>query len=263
MDDNCKGYEERWNFPHCLGALDGKHVTIKPPAGSGSFYFNYKGTHSIILMALVNANYEFIYADVGTNGRAPDAGVWDQSDLRNVVDSGSLGIPPATKLPNSNKVLPYVFVGDDAFPLKTSMMKPYSHRTLDHEERIFSYRLSRTRRTVENAFGILSNRFRVFLAPINLAPQKVEKVILACLVMHNILRRLQPEYTAPGSVDVENLEEGIVIPGAWQTQERMLQLQPLHPRNVPKDAKEVRKQFKEYFNNEGAVPWQENAIQGN
>ncbi|CAB3262493.1 unnamed protein product [Arctia plantaginis] len=62
-------FEKRWNFPNCLGAVDGKHIKIKLPPGSGSQFFNYKHFHSQVLMAIANANYELIYFHFGTNGR--------------------------------------------------------------------------------------------------------------------------------------------------------------------------------------------------
>ncbi|KAL1448219.1 hypothetical protein WDU94_000600 [Cyamophila willieti] len=68
-------FEMKWDFPHCLGAIDGKHVDIIPPCGSGSQYYNYKGRHSLVLMAIVNANYQFLLCDFGTNGRISEGGV--------------------------------------------------------------------------------------------------------------------------------------------------------------------------------------------
>lgn len=156
-----ESFYRRWNFPNCLGAIDGMHVQLQQPPNSGSYYFNYKGTHSIVLMAVVNANYEFIYVDVGANGRISDGGVWGNSTLSKLLETNHAKIPESCTLPNSNRKLPYVFVADDAFPLKPYILKPFPHRNQTDEQRIFSYRLSRARRIVENAFGIMSSRYRV------------------------------------------------------------------------------------------------------
>lgn len=80
----------------------------------------------------------------------------------------SLGKP----LPQRNTPVPFVIVGDEAFPLKSYLIKPYPSRNLDHNRRIFNYRLSRGRGIVENVFGILTSRFGVFKQAIPLEPEK-------------------------------------------------------------------------------------------
>ena len=149
-----KKFENKWNFHNCVGAIDGKHVMIQAPPREGSRFFNYKKYHSIVLMAVVNANYEFIMVDVGDYGRLSDGSVFANCHLGYAMNNELLNLPPPERLPGTNKEFPYMFVGDEAFPLKEFMMKPYSLASLGPTERIFNYRLSRAHRIVENAFGI-------------------------------------------------------------------------------------------------------------
>ncbi|VEN58845.1 unnamed protein product [Callosobruchus maculatus] len=160
-------YEEKWNFPHCIGALDGRHICFSAPISSGSFYHNYKGTDSIILLGLVDAQYRFIYVNVGVNGRVSDGGVFGASLLSKKMRDGSLGLPEPQCLPGRITKVPYVIVADEAFPLLTNLLKPFPQCSLSYENRIFNYRLSRARRLVECGFGILANRWRILLKRFN------------------------------------------------------------------------------------------------
>ena len=99
----------RWNFPNAIGVIDGKHITIQKPAGGGSFYYNYKHTHSIVLMAVAGRDYECIYADAGANDRCSDGGIWSHSNLSKQLEENSLGIPGSKKLTNSNSTTHYYF----------------------------------------------------------------------------------------------------------------------------------------------------------
>ena len=255
-------YEERWNFPNCIGSMDGKHIMIKQPRNSGSYFFNYKGNFSIVLLALVDANYRFIYVNVGCNGRISDGGVFRASSLSDALNKDMLRIPAPKSPSDYNTALPYVIVADDAFPLQGNLMKPYPNRGLSKEQRTFNYRLSRARRIVENAFGILANRFRVFLSPIQLSPENVEKVVLGSCALHNFLRSKAPsQYTPSGSLDTEVLEEGRVVDGSWRLEQLELQSIAISGSNNYKhDNKTIRDEFCKYFNTVGRVPWQDKFV---
>ena len=160
--------------------MDYKNIEIKQPKNSGSYYFNYKGRFSIVLLALVDANYKFIYADVGCNGRISDGGVFRNSTLSKAVSTNLLNIPGPRTLDDGETEAPYVIVADYAFPLMEILMKPYLFRGLSKKQRIYNYHLSRARLIAENVFGILANRFRIFLSPILLSPENVEIITLAC-----------------------------------------------------------------------------------
>ena len=158
-----KDFEDRWNFPHCLGAIDGKHINMQAPANSGCLYFNYKKSFSIVLLAVCNGNYQFTMLDIGESGRQSDGGVFAKSNIGICIKNQSLDFPEPEKLRHCDAVLPYVFIGDDAFPMGPNLMKPYPRHNLDDQSKIIAnYRLSRARRIIENSFGILAARFRIF-----------------------------------------------------------------------------------------------------
>ena len=87
------------------------------PPRSGSGYFNYKKTYSLVLMAVCNTDYVFTLVDIGDSERHNNGGGSANSNLGFSIKNGLLNVPPPRNFPGSEKKSPYVFVGDDAFPL--------------------------------------------------------------------------------------------------------------------------------------------------
>ncbi|XP_008179595.1 uncharacterized protein LOC103308274 [Acyrthosiphon pisum] len=101
---------EIWNFQNCIGALDGKHVVIEAPPNTGSLYINYKKTFSIVLLALVDAQYKFTVVDIGAFGKNSDRGILSHSNFGKALEKNKLNIPNNRALPGTNEKLPYVII---------------------------------------------------------------------------------------------------------------------------------------------------------
>lgn len=81
--------------------------------------------------------------------------------------AGTINLPDPDMLPDdtSGKTFPYMFVGDEAFPLRPYLMRPFPGRTLDsNAKKIFNYRLSRSRRVIENCFGMYIDKLGSFIS---------------------------------------------------------------------------------------------------
>ena len=101
-----------------------------------------------------------------------------QFKVLTIIYSGSLPIPGDRKLPGSVVSQPCTFVGDDAFSLCTYMMRPYPGKQSEvNKRRIFNYRLSRARRVIENVFGIMCSRFRIYKRSIIAKPENVTRIV--------------------------------------------------------------------------------------
>ncbi|RXN04065.1 nuclease HARBI1 [Labeo rohita] len=171
----------RWNFPNCLGSIDGKHVVIRAPDNSGSLFFNYKGTYSVVLLAVVDAQFCFRVVDVGSYGRTSDGGVMANFTFGQALRNGTLGLPQDALLPGAEHLgpQPHVFVADEAFPLRRDLMRPFPGQKLSSRQRIFNYRLSRARLIVENAFGILTAQWCMYRGVIEISPANVDACVKA------------------------------------------------------------------------------------
>ena len=134
-----KEFQVLWDFPNCLGAIDGKHIMMQAPNNSGSYYFNYKKLFSVVLLGVCDSKYRFTLVDIGQAGRISDGGVFSASNIGEAMKTNSLNIPEPTYLPNTGIKSPYVFVADEAFKLETFMIKPYPKAVLDLPKRICNY----------------------------------------------------------------------------------------------------------------------------
>ena len=168
--------------------MDGKHVMCQCPPNSGFVFFNYKGTFSLHLLAVCDAHYRFLLIDVGAEGKQSDGGVFSRSAIGSALADGSPKLPDKEPLTSAGQLTPYCLVADEAFPLKHYIMRPYPGRGLSEGPKVFNYRLSRARRTIENAFGILAARWRFLRQAIIAAPDSVSAYVKAAVCLHNYLR---------------------------------------------------------------------------
>ncbi|XP_066988225.1 uncharacterized protein [Macrobrachium rosenbergii] len=116
-----RGFEERWSFPHVIGAIDSKHIRLRNPPLGGTRYYNYKKLFSTILLAIVNSSYKFLYVDVGAIGSESDGGVFAQIRLCEMLAKQEANLPQPDALPDATNGAPvdYFLLGDDAFPCGT------------------------------------------------------------------------------------------------------------------------------------------------
>jgi len=226
---------------------------LQAPPRSGSTFYNYKGNHSINLLAISDALNRFLIVDIGAQGRQSDGGVFDNSGLPHLFESNALCVPRSMCIDSTDIVLPFVLVGDEAFPLNTYIMRPYPRsRNLNTSKKIFNYRLSRARRTVECAFGILAARWRLYRRPIIASTSTVVKAVQATVVLHNFI--INEEFLLPvqerryrriENNNVLSTNSGLTITSGNNTSQNLT-------------AVKIRDNFTHYFEYISPLPWQLN-----
>ena len=258
-----KGFYNDWNMPHTIGCIDGKHIRIECPKLSGSLYHNYKGFFSIVLMAICDANYCFTLFDLGQYGSNNDSGILANSEMGELFEINRLFVPKDSELNDSGIKLSYFLLGDEIFPLKKWLMRPYPGKNASEKERIYNYRHSRARRCIENAFGIMSARWRIFHKPIRATVGNAEKYTLACLALHNYLRLTDNAcYTPAGFSDSED-KDGNYQPGEWRAYQSngLVNIPNVRGSRSRKDALETRDKLRDYLNStNGSLEWQTDYI---
>lgn len=225
---------------------------FKASPHSGSAYYKYKGTHSISLLAISDANYCFTLVDVGAEGRQNDGGIFANSEFGQRFERNEMDLPQQTAIEADGFPLPYVLVADEAFALKQYMMRPYPRCSrLNRQKKIFNYRLSRAGRVVESAFGIMAARWRIYRRPRISSISTAVTIIQATTCLHNFIIQNEnkfrnfKKYTRIANDDVVSIRGALTdIDNAGRSN--------AHTRLISK----IRDDFASYFESGGAVPWQ-------
>ncbi|XP_039962095.1 protein ALP1-like isoform X2 [Bactrocera tryoni] len=251
------GFENQWNFPNCVGAIDGKHISVKAPPKNG---FN-----SIVLLATCDANYKFTYLDIGAYGSEGDSNIMRSSKFGTSIMNDTCLFPPDTVI--SKQKIPHFIVGDNAFPLCKRLIKPYSTTQLSIEQRIFNYRLSRARRCIKNAFGILTARWLCLRNLLFCKPERAQVVVSACCLLHNFLtNKCRRTYNSNAFSGFED-STGNWIAGEWEVLQEQEHTRNRNESNVTTYrgrnsdyGKYIRKILTDYINStNGPIPLQNNA----
>ncbi len=162
-------------FSSAVGAIDGCHIRLKPPAATAQCYLNRKLFHSIQLQAITDHRGEFIDIFVGYPGSVHDASV-----LRNSpVNTGGL-YPPAGKCIHGDG-------GHPCLSAPTCLITPYRESVQNPLQARFNSKHPRARNIVERAFGMIKTSWRsVFFKAMEVSPAFMPEVIACCAVLHNI-----------------------------------------------------------------------------
>lgn len=233
FENIARDFEVMWNYPNCIGCIDGKHVRIKAPPDSGTMFYNYKHYFSVVLQGVADSHHRFISIDVGGFGKQSDGGTFRTSDIYEMIKNNTLQLPTAKCLPNSNILTPMVFLGDDAYPLMRNVMKPYNEANILPDEDMYNKRHSRARKSVECAFGILYAKWRIFSKSIETTAKTADKIVKCCCVLQNTI--IDREGVEHHLNQVEPLSKKMTInPGGARGRQ-------------PTQAKQIRDLLKMYF----------------
>ena len=184
LDEVVDGFLNKWGVPMCVGAIDGSHIPVCGMAMNHTDYYNRKGWYSVILQGIVDHSYRFIDINVGWPGSVHDARVFGHSALYSSIENGLL---PNRNMTVNGINIPLYLIGDSAYPLKTWLMKPYTHSpSLTRQQQYYNYRLCKARIVVENAYGRLKARWHRLMKRNDMRMEVIPTVILAACVLHNI-----------------------------------------------------------------------------
>lgn len=174
--------EAKSKYPQSIGAIDGSHIAITPPADGYADFICRKQYPSIVLQAVVDCNLKFRDTYANTPGSAHDAAVWRRSPLFQTINRN---------MPKNDRVIegvniPLHILGDPAYPLSPAIIKGYVGRNLTPTQESFNVYHSSARMCVEIAFGRLKSRWRILKKRMDVDFRFAPEIITTCCMLHNI-----------------------------------------------------------------------------
>lgn len=151
-------------------------------------YFNFLKYFSVVLQDVADANKTFITIEIGARGKQSDGGTFAASTLFQLLESGLFNVPEPKAFPETETILPHVLIGDEAYPLKPYLMRPYPGRELIPIKENFNKRLSTASKCIECAFGIMRTKWRLLGKDIEQAPEDAHDIIKCMCILHNVIR---------------------------------------------------------------------------
>ena len=202
------GYERKWGFPMCAGAIDGTHIPILAPTENHAEYVNRKGYHSILMQAVVDCDYLFRNVVIGWPGSVHDARVFSNSGIFMKGNDQKLFPNDLTREINGEEVSPLI-LADPAYPFLPWLLKGYPRNNeAPRHQKVFNYRLNRARMTVENTFGRWKGRFARFSKQVDMEVSTLVSVTHTSCILHNLCELQKNDFLPPWQ---ENEVEDVMV----------------------------------------------------
>lgn len=227
-------FYSKFHFPNCIGSINVKQIYTKHHQNKLTKMDTEKNTHSVVLQAIVDADYKFISIEVSNKGHEHATTIFASSTLQKLLISNQFNVPSPECLPGSNVILPYVFLGDETYPLRTYLMRPYPQKNLDEDKIEFNSRLLKAR-TADSIFKILFHKWKLFQGTVETNSEHGILIVKAACVLYNIIREID------GDNDKDFLNKSMV------SMRKRKQKLSRRCNAAAKHALQIRNKFKEYF----------------
>lgn len=160
----------------CVGALDGIVVAIHRPhlkdCNNPNSYWNRKGFFGIPVQAVCDARGRFLFVSSKCAGSTHDSSAFEITSLGRFLSSGCLKEG-------------FWIAADEAYPCSDVLLTPWPSSTLNEEKDAFNFHLSSLRIHIEQAFGMLVNRWGILWRPLRCRLKNASKIFICCAKLHN------------------------------------------------------------------------------